>query len=111
MNKVKILNKVYQQKLDVETAYRKLFQQPKVKIPKSRFVKVKINIKDHPYVTGFMKLFTLLPLPTALIKFFIKKSIYNNLNFSTEDLLKIVSMKHISLSVWTEDATINIKTI
>jgi len=111
MKKIKILNKVYKQKLDVDEAYRRLFHQAVANKQKSRFIKINIKIKDHPFVSGFIKLFTLIPLPTGLIRFFIRRSNFNNPNFSTRDLLDIISMKHVSLHVLTEEAKIKIKTI
>lgn len=110
MKQIKTLNKVYHQKLSVEEAYQLLFN-VKVKLKQTHFVKVKFRFKDHPIFTGIFSLFTILPIPAGLIKFFIKRKSLDNDFITNKDLIQLITSKHVYIEVDSKDAYIKIKTI
>jgi len=115
MEQIKTLNKVYKNEIDVLDAYQEIYKPKEVSqhhLKKSHFIRVKIKIKDHPGVTTFIKLFTLLPVPTFIVKFFLMRSNMNSNDFlSQAELLELVSVKNIFVEVIAEDVYIRIKTI
>lgn len=110
MKQIKTLNKVYHQKLSVEEAYQLLFN-VKVKLKQTHFIKVKFHFKEHPIFTGICSLFTILPIPTGLIKFFIKRKSLDNDFITNKDLIQLITSKHVYIEVDSEDAYIKIKTL
>lgn len=115
MEQIKTLNKVYKNEIDVLDAYQEIYKPKAVskhRLKKSYFISIKIKIKDHPGVTTLIRLFTLLPVPTFIVKFFLKRSHMNpNDYLSQAELLELVSVKHIYVEVIAEDVYIKIKTI
>lgn len=115
MEQIKTLNKVYKSEMDVLDAYQKIYKPKEIKkhrLKKSYFISIKIKIKDHPFVTTLIRLFTLLPVPTFIVKFFLKRSrMDSNEYLSQAELLELVSVKNIYVEVIAEDVYIKIKTI
>ncbi|WP_025725361.1 hypothetical protein [Acholeplasma granularum] len=112
MKQNKILNKIYQGKLEVSEAYNLLFTKKIQKVKKSRFVKLSIWINENKFISGFVKMFTIFPIHVSLLKLILNKS--NQLgddNLTKEDIIKLISVKGISIKVITNDVKINIKTI
>ena len=115
MEQIKTLNKVYKSEIDVLDAYKAIYKPkdvPKHRLKKSHFISIRIKIKDHPGVSMFIRLLTLLPLPTFIVKFFIKRSKMQPNDFLSQDeILELISVKNIFVEVITSDAYIKIKTI
>ena len=115
MKQIKTLNEVYNNNIDVMDAYETLYKtkQPKGrKLAKSYFIKAKIIIKEHPIISGFLGLLTILPVPTFIVKLFLNKIDLSDKDFmSRDDMLKLIFMKHIYIEVIAQDAYIKIKTI
>lgn len=110
MKQIKTLNKVYNQKLSVEEAYQLLFN-PKVKLKRTHFIKLKFRFRKHPIFTGIFSIFTILPIPAGIIKFFIKRQSVDNDFITNKDLIKLITSKHVYIEVDSEEAYLNIKTL
>jgi hypothetical protein len=115
MEQIKTLNKVYKSEIDVLDAYHEIYKPKEVSkhlLKKSYFIYIRIKIKDHPGVSTLIRLFTLLPVPTFIVKFFLKRSNVNPKDFlSQSELLELISVKNISVEVMAEDVHVKIKTI
>ena len=110
MKQIKTLNKVYNQKLSVEEAYQLLFN-PKFKLKRTHFIKLKFRFRKHPIFTGIFSIFTILPIPAGIIKFFIKRQSVDNDFITNKDLIKLITSKHVYIEVDSEEAYLNIKTL
>ncbi|CDR30562.1 Uncharacterised protein [Acholeplasma oculi] len=111
MKKNKILNKVYKQKLKSDQAYDILYN-PLRKLPKSRFVSIKIQIREHWFLSSLIGIFTILPVHSSIISFFLKRMKDTNPDgIRGEDLIQMIRVKGIKVQIISKDAYIHIKTI
>ncbi len=109
----KMLNKVYKGKLSTSEAYNQMFVKP-VSYKKAQFVVLRLNIKEHKFMTLLLNTLFLLPTPIGLIKTILRKVATKNNEMDDETLAQVtelISVKDIALEVKSEDADIYIKTI
>ncbi len=105
---MEILRKVQTKELSVKQAYKKLYKQSS---KKARFICLRINLKEHFFISLLVRIFFLFPFPLIILKPFISKflkeegispNLYNQL---------LESGKGIKINIITKDAKIRIKVI
>lgn len=113
MNKVEILDKLYNNKLSINKAYKKLYLPKSPK--KAHFVKLRIIIPDEKAVSAFVNILFLLPLPLFIVKFFLKRSdryISDDIPIPIKDIVDLIGVKGAFIDVLANDKTkVLIKTI
>src|SRR5690606_160785 len=115
MTKNKILNKVSQNKMSVEAAYKKLYKPKREKriYPKAHFVKLSMKVDEGNGVNLLFKILFILPIPIWLIKIILDKNMTKS-EMDKETLEQVKSMLEVrgcSLVVQQKDVFIKMRTI
>ncbi|XMB87034.1 hypothetical protein RJG79_04350 [Mycoplasmatota bacterium WC44] len=97
----------------IETKDNSMNYLPKLK--KARFIKVKVKVKDQPYATTLVNVFTFLPIPLAIGKMFSnlivsKLNEHTGSNFTKKDFIRLINAsKGLSVDVEAKEATVKVK--
>ncbi len=107
----KILEKVSNNQITIDDAYSKIYKREIKKSKKNRanFIKIKLRIKENPFISFFVNLFMIIPLPVVIAKPFLKKQLTKNdmPNVLYQDAIN--NAKGFSIKVDSKEAKIRIR--
>ncbi len=108
-----ILNEVASGKLSPKKAYKLLYK-PQTRLRRAYFIKINIDIYQHPWLTAFLKTLFFVPTPLWLGQALLKMSLKNNEALSkavTKELICSLKVKPINVSVDNNELKFIIKTV
>ena len=83
-----------------------IMKQQNIKIKQAWFLFLRIKIKDEPWVSLFLKLLFLLPVPLIIPKVIIQilpDKIFKDIPFAKADLKQLIGAKGILVDIKTKD--------
>lgn len=103
MNKKHILNKIANNKISPEEGFSILYHS---KIPKARFIKISMDLKDHRIISVIFMILFAFPVPIGLAKI-IPKSVFERMNVPKPDFLTLLSSaKKTTVEIISKEANI-----
>lgn len=117
MTKNEVLNQLNQKEISKRQAYKLLYGTTKTRKPrKASFVKLSIRIPEEKWLSLLLAVLFFLPVPIFILKLFIRGNrrleINDHMDISSDDLIRLISIRGSSVSVRTHDRLkIQIRTI
>ena len=105
----KILKQISEKNISPAVGYDRLYG---VQGKRGRFIIIRMNIKDHPFLTSFINAILVLPLPIGIAKFalrFVKDEEIKQYREILSDL--VIYAKGFRVTVYSKEAKIKIKII